>query len=422
MKNFFKYNFFLFTLALSEPNQFRVTDKINLEITGFTEFDMAIDSRQSATYRADIILLYPLPKDPSKCGIKGDINAKGQTLMSSIFSRINFKATGPDIGNAKVYAILESDFLGLSESTTLLARLRHAYANLDYNGHSFLFGTTWNPLTPFDCYPNTVAPYNGLPIDAVSRNPQIRYTYNKNENFQILFAALEQNIDFSSYGPIGFTPEYLREAIVPNLHLQFRKFFCKNSVFGMGIDYKRLVPRRQSEKHCKVDESINSFSALAYTTIKTDLSRFCFKVIYAQNGTDHVLLGGYGVSNIDPITDQRKYTNLNAFSIWGDFEHTCNNFRPGIFAGYAKNLGASDKLERDLKTKEFITYTLPFAEKLDDMFRVSPRLRWTKNSFELGGELEITHATFGNLQSSGKVDCKVPVTNYRIFFTAHYFF
>ena len=42
------------------------------------------------------------------------------------------------------------------------------------------------------------------------------------------------------------------------------------------------------------------------------------KVIYAQNAADHIMIGGYAVRTIDPVTDARTYSPTASINGWID--------------------------------------------------------------------------------------------------------
>lgn len=59
---------------------------------------------------------------------------------------------------------------------------------------------------------------------------------------------------------------------------------------------------------------------------------------------DHTaLLGGYGISGIDPVTGEREYTPFRHSTSWINL--TCGNrWKIHLYAGYTKNLGSTKPL------------------------------------------------------------------------------
>lgn len=403
-----------------------------INLSGYVKLDAFFDSRQNVDFREGFDLLYPKPRLIDPCTGCSDINDHKQFTMVPFETRLAVDFKGPKINDIKVFGRIEADFVGafdeasagianvnVSSATTF--RLRKAYLELDWVNMTLLFGQFFHPLLFTDCYPDVISYNNGNPIEIYSRNPQVRFSYFQDKNFEVILTALAEAIEFCSNGPIGDTPTYFREAAVPNFNFAFKKYLSEKNILNFSFDYKRLTPRIVSDKGCKVHENINSvITAIGYTHQSTK-NRICAKTYYAQNGTMFGTLGGYAVSAQNPVTQERKYTNLNAWGIWLDVESIHGAFTPGFFIGYVKNLGSSQPLYNDPKLG-FITYTNELAQNIDNVFRVCPRLFWDRNGVRFAGELECTSAAYGTLTKSGKVINTDPVTNVRFLFAAYYFF
>ena len=67
------------------------------------------------------------------------------------------------------------------------------------------------------------------------------------------------------------------------------------------------------------------------------------KSVLGSNLTQASGLGGFGIESIDERTGEQKYTPIRVSSSWFNLVYG-KKWKPGIFVGYAKNLGTSDEL------------------------------------------------------------------------------
>ncbi len=393
----------------------------DITISGYVKNDTFFDTRQVDALAAGHFLFFPKRKLPDVCG--DDINAHGNYNILAIQSRLRATIQGPTFENVKGYAVIEGDFFGsFSEDfflgSTLINRfeLRHAFFELDWPNVSILAGQTWHPMEyPVEA-PRTVSFNTGAPIAVFNRSPQLRVTF-VTDRFAVLFAALSE-VQFRSDGPNLFSSKYIQNGIVPNLDAQIQVKVGDHTL-GVGGDFKRLVPRLVTNKDFKADESIISFATMGYAELLFDPISVYFHVLYAENGTDLFLLGGYAVHCVDQETDKRTYTNRRVVSVWTDAQIDCA-LSPGIFIGYTKNLGANRTIVQQAQENnpEFIFGLDP---EIDYVFRVSPRLVYSNKAFTAAGEIEFTRAAFGQLNNKAEVINAVPVNNVRFLFALYYY-
>lgn len=395
-------------------------EPIPITVTGYIKHESYWDTRQVVGSALDHFAIYPEKKKLDSQG--NDINAKGQFEMIPIETRMRATMEGLKIKNASFKGILEADFFGKKGIFNII-RMRHAQIIFDWDTVSLLGGQAYHPFYVLQCYPGTINFNGGVPIEILSRNPQIRVTYSPTENIQLIGTALSQ-LDFTSDGPQGFTPIYMANAVMPMLDAQI-KGFIGDHVVGAGVDYMRIVPRLETNTGLKTTESLGSIRAMAFTAFNWEKFQFRLKGYYAQNATDFDGFGGYAVSTIDSFNDQRTYTNLNCAAAWFDCDLTRHKtFKPGLFFGFVKNLGANETVIPNLLNEDgTIKEKRIFGQgtNVRTVIRISPRFRWKIKNFELGAEIEYTRAAYGTINECGDIGNTVPVSNVRILAALYYY-
>ncbi len=399
---------------------------VKIQPYGFVRWEAYWDTRQVIGNRENQRLDFPARRLPDIFG--ADINAHGQWQMTAIETRAGIQLTGPDWGCIKTDGLIEGDFRGPSEDTIYGFRLRHAFGRVSWDTGSFLFGQWWHPLWIVECFPNTVGFNVGDPMEPQARDPQLRLTQ-RWDWFELILAACSQR-DFSSFGPVtAISPAppssiYIRNAVVPNFHLQMRGYF-DNALVGIAGDYLRLTPRIVTNNNVKTDEHINSFIVEAFGAVVHAPWSLRAKVLWAQNGNDQLLISGFGVRTVDPVTDRRTYSNTAAVAAWLDFSYIfcCDNMELGFFVGGTKNLGSSDRLFIDPTTKLPIIYAFDgVAQNLDYVVRFSPRYIYKRDPIRFAAEIEWTRASWGTPDRFGRVRNGCPVDNVRTMLALYYMF
>ena len=401
--------------ALNEHKQL-----ITFKPYGYIKLDVYYDSRQVIGSRDNQVVLFPAPYRPDIFG--QDINSRGGFQMSAIETRAGVAMTGPQWCTLKTDGLIEIDFRGQTELTNGCARLRHAYGTLIWDTGSFIFGQFWHPLFVPECYPHTVNFNYGSPFDPQARQPQLRVTQRWN-NVELIVAGLSQR-DFQSNGPFGLSTTYMRNALTPNWATQLSMRFGEH-IIGATFDYKRLVPRIVTDKNIKVVEQVNSIIVQAFAAFNHAPISLRMKVIYAENGNDHVMISGFGIRTIDPVTDFRTYSPTAAISTWLDGSYTfhCDTVELGAFIAYTKNIGSRDRLYIDPSINEPIIYALAdISQKLDYVGRISPRVAWAHDPFRIGFEFEFLRAAYGTINSCGRINNARAVNNIRLLGAFYYVF
>ena len=387
-----------------------------ISFKGFVKLDAFFDSRQVVAAREGHLLFYPQGKDEGPNG--DDINASPSYNMLAIQTRLAGTITAPDAFGAKSSGYIEGEFFGHNNANVNEFRLRHAFVKLDWARTSLLFGQYWHPMFVTQCYPGVVSFNTGMPMEAFSRNPQIRLTQKLGDNLNLIVAAMSQQ-DFVSSGPDGSSSKYLRNAVVPNLHAQLQATMNKN-LFGAGVDYKMLKPSLENANGNKSSETVSSMAGLAYT--KLNFSKVTWKLegVYGQNMTDHLMLGGYVRNGIKSDSTEYDYIPTSNFAVWTELSGGSKT-QLGLFLGYTENLGASEDIRASAAAYARGT-------NIKSVMRAAPRVVWNQGKTRLALELEYTSAAYADPEkadaydSKGKIKETYSVSNIRVLFAAYVFF
>lgn len=382
-------------------------EPMGIKFTGFVKTDVIYDTRQTEAIREGHFLLYPLNESRDAEG--NDVNAAASLNILAIQTRLTGNISGPAAFGAKTSGLIEGAFFGNSNSDINGFRLRHAFLNLKWSKSSLLIGQFWHPMFVTDVFPGTISFNTGAPFQPFSRNPQLRYTMTVH-SLNLIAAAISQR-DFTSNGPGSGSSMYLRNAAVPNMHLQLQ-FKSAKAVLGLGGDWKMLKPRLVTEKQFKTSETVSSLSFLGYA--KFVMGKWTWKMegVTGQNLTDHLMLGGYAVESTDAVTGIETYIPTGVQSVWTDISFA-GKISAGCFAGYTVNKGVDGKIKGK---------TYGRGDNIDNIFRIAPRLVVSCEKTQLATELEYTTAAYGTPDGKGRVGNTTTVANVRLLLAVYYHF
>jgi len=397
-----------FTAFSQELNPTPDPHKTMLSWSGFVKAESMYDTRQVVEAREGYLLLYPKKVSLDKNG--EDINAHGSFNQYDMTARLAVKATGPDVLGAKASALIEGDFTGASNTENNSFRLRHAYLKLKWSHASIIAGQYWHPINIPEMIPNVVSLNTGAPFHPFSRQPQIRLDVSKGKINTVLAVTAQR--DYMNSGPAGTSSIYMRNSIVPNIHGQLQ-YVAENLFAGAGFDYKRLTPRLVTDSLYATQASLNCFSYTAFLMVKTKPLLFKMQCLYGQGLNDHLVMGGYGITHVDPLTNQQEYTALNYISGWLTLQTNGKNWQGSLFAGYTKGLGANDMITGAVYARD---------ADIACVYRLAPMLSYINGKLLLAAECEFTTAVYGKTDDHYKVHDALSVTNARISFSAGYFF
>lgn len=386
-------------------------NKLNYKFYGFVRGDASFDTRLNATSPEGLFLLYPLDKLPDANG--ADLNEVASAGIYSLNSRVGVGIGGLSVLNADVEAKMEGDFAGFSGvkgAVSSFFRLRHAYIKLQWNRTALTVGQTWHPMfSPVT--PDVIALSVGAPFNPFNRSPQIRADYRAGR-FLLSGAAIYQ-FQTVTNGVEGKSSTYQRQAILPEIFLGVG-YSAKNFTSGVGVDLLSIKPRTKSVINAsttyKVDENLSSLSYSAYVKYNNNKFSASAKTVYGQNLSSQSMLGGFGVSKIDPTTKEQEYTNFNHTTTWVSVGYG-KKYRANVFGGYTKNLGSD---------KELVAGSDMYGDGLNisELYRGALTLTYNIPNFQFGVEYEMTTARYGNSgtfdYNKGQYNSSHGVTNNRV--------
>ncbi len=384
-----------------------------IRFSGFVKTDIFYDSRQSSAsngIREGHFYLYP--DDVLYDEEMNDLNANPSFHILNIQTRLRADIAGPEAFGAKIAGAVEAEFFGTGESDINGFRLRHAYVRMEWPKVVLLTGQYWHPMFPAENFPGTVSFNTGAPFVPFSRNPQVRLTLLPGKVNLVLTAYTQR--DFTSSGPDGNSSKYIRNSGLPGVNFQVKIPAGEHLTAWSGIDYKVIRPELNSAANHETDATVSGLAAFATVRLKTRPVNISVMGVYSENGSDMVMLGGYGVSGIsDPMRGIREWTTINSGSFWADITTNGGKAVFGIFSGYSKNLGAKERITGDVFGR---------GTNIDHLFRVSPRMIVTEGKLSLAAELESTLAAYGTRQVDGTVTDTHTVNNVRLLLSAIYRF
>lgn len=385
----------------------------NYNFYGFVRGDWYFNSRQNT----DAVdgLFYLLPKKEELDANGKDLNAKPNGSFYTFTTRLGLDMKGPDIGSARSSAKIETDFGGSAIGGFFLLRIRQAYVKLDWNGgSSLLLGQTWHPFFG-DVIPQVLNLSTGAPFQPFYRTPQLRYQFTTGK-WKMQASALYQ-LMYLSTGPYGKTEDYMKNGIWPELSVGL-DYSNNGLLVGAGAAMLSLKPRIKSEMEGKiysVDERITTFSFEAHAKYTSRLFHIGGKALLTSNMNHTAIIGGYGVSDINQVTGEQKYTPFRHATTWINAVYGIK-WQGGVFGGYTKNLGTSKALTGTDKI-----YGL--GMDLDQLMTASAHFSYNLPHWKIGVEYQASTGSFGDTDlSNGKIKNTDDVTNHRIFALFMYYF
>uniref|UniRef100_UPI00321768B3 hypothetical protein n=1 Tax=uncultured Draconibacterium sp. TaxID=1573823 RepID=UPI00321768B3 len=413
---------FLFFNSYSRDNDNKEKDKTDFRIkfSGFIKYEIFSDTRQTVNAREGLVDLYPENVLYDENG--NDVHAVGSLNMLSIHSRVRCNISGPVFFGALTNGLVEADFYGnenkyFSDLNGL--RLFSAYMKFNWGKTELLAGQYWHPMSIPGFFPSVISFSAGAPFHPMSRNPQLQII-RKLGKLKLIGSMLSQR-DFTGTGPDGPGSQYLRNSRIPNLHFQVQYSADSSGIYaGVGIDYKKIVPELHTENEAgeifATKKSLTGILMMGFIKATTTLLTIKAQGVYAQNGYDQLMLGGYAVKEITNVqTGEKEFSNLNTVSSWVDFQTTGKKLYAGLFCGYSKNLGSDDLIDGPIYSR---------GTDIGSVYRIAPRVVYTENKISMSLEGEYSTASYGTVNGDmkGGVTNTTVVSNFRTLLSLKYSF
>lgn len=366
-------------------------------------------------------LFYMYPKDEARDPNGEDLNGIPSGNFYTLYTRLGVDVKGPKLGHGiRPSAKVEVDFRGSGTSYSMI-RVRHAYFNLDFKKHSsLLVGQTWHPLYG-DVAPDIMNLNMGAPYQPFSRAPQARYRFHQ-KNFQLTAAAIWQS-QYLAVGPadnevgtVGTkkSQDFLKNGLTPEFYLGL-DYKTPHLLAGVGVEMMSMTPRTTSDitkensagdtysETYRVHERITSLSYEAHVKYQKESFLLAAKSVLGSNLTQTSTVGGYGITATDPVTGEQEYTPLKTSHTWVNVMYG-KKLRGGLFGGYLKNLGATEKVNGLIGT----------GLDLDQLATATAEISYNLPNWKFGVEYSYCNAWYGSNDEKGKVVDTHRVDNHRI--------
>lgn len=366
-------------------------------------------------------LFYMYPKDEARDPNGEDLNGIPSGNFYTLYTRLGVDVKGPKLGHGiRPSAKVEVDFRGSGTSYSTV-RIRHAYFNLDFKKHSsLLVGQTWHPLYG-DVAPDIMNLNMGAPYQPFSRAPQARYRFHQ-KNFQLTAAAIWQS-QYLAVGPadnevgtVGTkkSQDFLKNGLTPEFYLGL-DYKTPHLLAGVGVEMMSMTPRTTSDitkensagdtysETYRVHERITSLSYEAHVKYQKESFLLAAKSVLGSNLTQTSTVGGYGITATDPVTGEQEYTPLKTSHTWVNVMYG-KKLRGGLFGGYLKNLGATEKVNGLIGT----------GLDLDQLATATAEISYNLPNWKFGVEYSYCNAWYGSNDEKGKVVDTHRVDNHRI--------
>jgi len=369
----------------------------DVSLYGFVRTDYMWDSRKSAQVREDNLNLYPLDEVKDVTG--KDVNKVSQSNFLSVTSRLGVKAKGPNVWGAKTSGVLEGDFFGNFEGSTIgLFRLRHGYVTLDWTKTSVTMGQTWYPQFVPEVFPGVANFNTGIMFNPFGWATQVKVKQMLTKSISFTAVAYKEREFTTATATTGSQNSASMNSALPTLHGQFQ-FKGKNITAGFGGEYKSLQPltnNGSTTNLLKTSEKVNSTSFFGYAKYSNDKIAIKAYGITGGNMYNFVMLGGFTGRTIAGSVE--SYAPIKTSSYWVDIASNGKSIAPGIFFGYTKNDGSGE----DKTAATFANYSrgVSGTRVVDKVMRLSGRVDFKQNKFRVSPEVEYTVATWGDLVKS----------------------
>lgn len=378
--------------ALSVSTLAQDAPKLQFKPYGFVRNYFAYDSRVSTAGTEDFY--YWMPKDVKMVGGE-DVNNVSSFRFAALTSRLGLDIVGYEIDGYKISARFETDFYsGLTGNTgTAQLRLRQAFVTVAKDQRTWKIGQTWHPMAAD--LPDIFSLESGAPFGPFSRTPQVQFDVKLSDAVSFTTAALWQ-MQFTSTGPEGASANYIKYGCTPELYAGF-SFKSGKNLLRVGGDVLSIKPRQVSSKGFAWDR-LTTWTAFMYGATSLGGLDLKAKFTYANDGGHFNMIGGYGVTAIDPETQSWDFAATRNASGWMTLSYKkLGRWVPSMLLGYVRMFGTPVDVLQDKDDSGAYKYiwVKNSANVLDQMFRVQPEVIYNLGKLALGLEYMATGVEYG---------------------------
>ena len=416
MKRFYILTFCLAIYSATLFSQDEEKKAPTVKVSGWVNAETMYDTRQTVASREGEILLYPTPVKEDANG--DDINGTSRWNMLSFMSRVRLDASEMEAFGAKTTAKIEVDFLGTGNDFVNMIRMRHAFVNMKWDKTELLFGQYWHPMFVPECYPQVFVQGAAVTMNPLNRSPQIRFTYHLTNELSVLGAMLTQQYHKDIQGS-----DVARNSGRPEIQFQlmYKSDFITSGITG---GYHWIRPRMVTDSNIVADELLGAYNMNAFVKVKTGDLTVKLEGVYGQNLSRFVMLGGYGVSEVEAATDQRTYSNVVTGSIWNEIIYSKKSYEIGLFTGLSKNFGTADDIVSSIYMRGYSKNSIGDNSKNDInyLFNIIPRVAFMSGKMKFGAEVIYMNAAYGTANSKLQVEDTEAAENFRFLFSVYRYF
>ncbi len=368
--------------------------------------DFYYQNRQAQETSEGFVMLFP--KDHQYDHEGKDLNRASSANLFNMHTHLGMEITGPTFGKVATSGTLVVDFRGSLNGGGAIFRLRNAVMRFRWGYNWLSLGLLGHPLG-HSLYTETVSLNVGAPYQPTGRVPQIKYQYES--PYLKMGAALMWQAQMGSVGPNGKSREYLRNRGNPEMAVKAEVRNPEGSLLGTVIHFASIKPRLESDEGFKVNERVNGLTLQLYGRYQKGLFTIAGKTMLNQNYTQSNTLGGYGVTEKNPMTGEQKYAPLRYSQSWVNIMYG-RKWRGGVFGGLIKNFGASKEVSGLIGT----------GTNIDRMYTISLMMNYNIPNWRFGIEYSLTQAFYGTNDAKGRVRDTHSITNHRPYATVMYSF
>ncbi len=338
MKYFFTTLLVLLLSSTSTLKAEQKNDKAIYKFGGVLDLKMTYDTYQNKSARSAI---YFYPVAPTYDNAGHDLSSVDELIFTPYATKLNFSVSNLSVLNADTRIFIEGDFLGTSDSSNQMFRMRHAFVEFNWDKFTLLAGQTFNLNFVSDVVSPAVDMGGGFPYYVLNRGMQLRANYRATEMLELRVAAEM----FEQHKSVGPADAQINSGI-PAVDAQIIVGDKSRLMGGLTVGTKYMRPRTVDESGFYTDKMIASYSISGFFKAVFNTYKLQAWGIYGSNLTHLNLVGGYGKVAGQPVSGDYDLANVRAMSTWIDFDAPLSEkLRYGVLFGYQENMGSNSALD-----------------------------------------------------------------------------